>query len=82
MVPLEGPVALQPAEQHVGPVELAAEVDQQRGDALELGSGLLNLGQQLVQPGLGRLELGHPAERSRPAARRHGGGELRRVGPE
>src|SRR4051794_39577361 len=70
VVPAQLAIALEPAQQHVDAVQLAGEVDQQRSKPLELGAGLLHLGQELVEPRVRGLELRQPAERGVPTTRR------------
>ena len=81
VVPGELGLALEPAQQDRDTVEVGREVQQQRRQALELGAGLLDGGQRVVEAGLHGLLLGEPAERGR--ARRYGPPrQLGGVGPQ
>jgi tetratricopeptide (TPR) repeat protein len=81
VVPVEAPVAFQPAQQDGHAVEVGREVDQQGREALQLGAGRLHGGHEVVQPGLRGLELGQAAEvGGRAPAER--GGQLGGVGPD
>ena len=63
VVPAELCFPLQPAQQHRLAVEHRGEVDEQRGQALELDSTGGKPAEQLADAGLERLRLGQPAER-------------------
>src|SRR5262249_15714102 len=63
VVPAQFALTFQPAQQHIVALQLAAEVQQQRRDALEVQTSGGEPAKGLAQPRFERLDLGKPAER-------------------